>query len=57
MKNHTIYDISCQTLIGANPLRIIFDDIDRFIKAYDEVRYSVLFSSENMLSIIKLDIL
>ena len=57
MKNHTIYDISCQTLIGANPLRIIFDDIDRFIKSYDEVRYSVLFSSENMLSIIKLDIL
>ena len=38
-----IYDISCKTFMGANPMRVRFDEIDRFVKIYDGIRYSVLF--------------
>ena len=42
-KNILIYDISYKTFMGSNPLRIMFDEIDAFIKTYDEIRYLVLF--------------
>ena len=32
--------------MGAKPLRIRFDKIDKFIIIYDETRYLVLFSPE-----------
>ena len=41
-----IYDISYKTSIGANPLRISFDEIDGFIKIYYGIRYLALFASE-----------
>ena len=41
-----IYDILYKTLIGANPLLIRFDKVDRFIRNYDRTRYLVLFGSE-----------
>ena len=37
-ENILIYDISYRTLIGAKPLRIRLDKIDRFIKVYDGTR-------------------
>ena len=37
--NTLIYDISHKTLIGAKPLQIRFDKIDRFIRIYDGTRY------------------
>ena len=33
-------------MIGANPLRIRFDKVDGFIRAYDGTRYLVSFASE-----------
>ena len=42
-KNILIFDISYKTFMGAKPLRIRFDEIDGFIKIYDEIRYLVLF--------------
>ena len=34
-----IYDISYKTFVGANPLSIRFDKVDRVIKIYDGTRY------------------
>ena len=34
-----IYDISCKTFMGANLMRIRLDEIDRFVKIYDGIRY------------------
>ena len=45
-ENILIDDISCKTFMGAKPLRIWFEKIDRFIKTYDGIRYLVLFASE-----------
>ena len=45
-KTVLIYDISCKTLIDSKPLRIRFDNIDRFIKIYVRTRYLALFGSE-----------
>ena len=39
----SIYGISYQTLTGAEPLRVRFDQIDGFIKTDDKIRYLVLF--------------
>ena len=36
-----IFDTSHKDFMGANPLRIKFDKIDRFIKSYDGIRYLV----------------
>ena len=41
-----IYYISYETLIGPQALRIRFDEIDGFIKTYDENKYLVLRGSE-----------
>ena len=38
--------ISYKTLIGAKPLRIIFDKVDGFIGDYGEAKYLVLIDSE-----------
>ena len=45
-ENILIYDISYKTFIGAKPLRIRFDEIDRFIKNYHGIIYLVLFGPE-----------
>ena len=34
-ENILVYSILCKNLIGAKPLRIRFDKIDGFIRAYD----------------------
>ena len=41
-----VYGISYKTFIGAKSLRIRFDKIDGFIRAYDGTRYLVLFGGE-----------
>ena len=41
-----IYDISYKILIDPKPSRIRFDQLNGFIKIYDETRYLTLFSSE-----------
>ena len=45
-ENILICNISYKTLIGADSLRIRFDKVDGFIRAYDGTRYLVLFGSE-----------
>ena len=45
-ENTVVYNILYKTLIHANPLRIRFDKIDGFVRAYDETRYLVLFGGE-----------
>ena len=45
-KNILVYDISYKTLIGAKPLRIRFNKVDRFISIYDGTTYLVLFAGE-----------
>ena len=45
-ENIFIYNISCKTLIGAEPLHIRFNKVDRFIRVYDGTRYLVLFGPE-----------
>ena len=42
-----VYHISYNTLIGAEPLCIRFDEVDGFIRVYDGTRYLVLFGSQN----------
>ena len=46
MKNHTIYNISCKSLIGTKPVHIRCDKVDRFIIVYDVIRFLVLFGPE-----------
>ena len=41
-ENILIYDVSYKTLIGAKPLHIIFDRVDRFIRDYDRAKYLAL---------------
>ena len=45
-KNILIYGIWCKNLIGAKPLRIMFNKVDEFIRVYDGTRYLVLFGPE-----------
>ena len=40
-----IYDISYKTFMGAQPLRITFDEMDRLIKIYGGIKCLVLFGS------------
>ena len=40
-ENILSYDISYETIVCAKPLRIRFDEIDGFIKIYDEIIYLV----------------
>ena len=46
MKNHTIYNISCKSLIGTKPVHIRCDKVDGFIIVYDVIRFLVLFGPE-----------
>ena len=59
MNNHTktfVYNISYKTLIGAKPLRLRFNKIDRSFRVYDGTRYCL--EMKNMISFItELDIL
>ena len=41
-----VYNISYKTLIGAKPLRIRFNNVEGFIRVYDETTYLVLFGPE-----------
>ena len=41
-----VYDISYKTVMGARPLRIMFDSVDGFNKIYNGIRYLVLFGHE-----------
>ena len=45
-ENILVYDISCKTLIGAKPSRIMFDKVSGFIRVYDGTKYLVLFGFE-----------
>ena len=40
-----IYDISYKTSMGPIPLHIRFNETDRFIKIYDEIRYLQLLNN------------
>ena len=42
-ENILVYDISYKPFMGAKPLHIRFDKIDRFIKVYDRIRFFLLF--------------
>ena len=42
----SIYNISCNDLIGPKPWHIRFDKIDGFIRIYSGTRYLILFGSE-----------
>ena len=50
-ENSLVYNISFKTLIRSKPLRIRFDKIDGFVRAYDGARYFVLFGAEKYHSI------
>ena len=50
-KNILVYDVSCETFIGAKPLR--FDKVDGFIKGYDGISYLILFVPETYDAIYK----
>ena len=41
-----IYDFSHKTLISAKPLRIMFDNVNEFIRDHDGIKYLVLFNVE-----------
>ena len=57
-KNILIYGISYKNLIGAKPLRIMFNKVDEFIRVYDGTRYLVYLVVNNMMPFrIGLDIL
>ena len=47
MKNHMkICDVAYKTQYGVNPLRIIFDKVDRYTIIYDGTKYLTLFHSD-----------
>ena len=46
-----VCNTSYKTLLGSKPWRIRFDNIDGFIRVYDETRYLVLFAAEKYYSI------
>ena len=50
MKNHSnnilVYNISYKSSIGAKPLHISFNKVDRFIRVFDGTRYLILFGPE-----------
>ena len=45
-ENILTYDLSYKTLIGAKPLRIMFDKADEFIRDYNGTKYLALFGFE-----------
>ena len=45
-QNSLAYNISYKTLIGEKPLRTRFNNVEGFIRVYDETRYLVLFGPE-----------
>ena len=50
-ENILVYSISYKILIDSEPLHIIFDKIEGFIRVYDGTCYLVLFRSEKYYSI------
>ena len=50
-ENILVYSISYKILIDSEPLHIIFDKIDGFIRVYNGTCYLVLFRSEKYYSI------
>ena len=51
MKRFWIYDVLYKTLIGAKPLRIMFDKVDAFVRDYNGTKYLVLFGPEKYYAI------
>ena len=49
-KNFLVYNISYKILIDYKPLRIRFDKIDGFIRAYDGTRYLGSLQVKNIIS-------
>ena len=45
-ENILVYNISYKSSIGAKPLHISFNKVDRFIRVFDETRYLILFGPE-----------
>ena len=45
-ENIFVNNISYKTLMGAKPVRIVFDDVNGFVRVYDGTRYLVLFGDE-----------
>ena len=45
-KNTLVYEISYKTSFGLKPLLIGFDEVNGFIRVYDEIRYLALFGPE-----------
>ena len=45
-ENILIYNVSYKTLIGTKPLHIKFNNVDGFIRDYDQTKYLVLFDLE-----------
>ena len=44
-KNVLVYDVSDKILFRSKPLHIRFNEVDGFIRVYDEIKYLVLFRS------------
>ena len=45
-ENILIYNVSYKTLIGTKPLHIKFNNVDGFIRDYDQTKHLVLFDLE-----------
>ena len=45
-ENILVYKISYKSSIGAKPLHISFNKVDRFIRVFDGTRYLILFGPE-----------
>ena len=45
-ENILVYNISYKSSIGAKPLHISFNKVDRFIRVFDGTRYLILFGPE-----------
>ena len=51
MKRFWIYDVLYKTLIGAKPLRIMFDKVDGIVRDYNGTKYLVLFGPQKYYAI------
>ena len=51
MKRFWIYDVLYKTLIGAKPLRVMFDKVDGIVRDYNGTKYLVLFGPEKYYAI------
>ena len=51
MKRFWIYDVLYKTLIGAKPLRVMFDKVDGIVRDYNGTKYLALFGPEKYYAI------